>query len=150
MNFWNKFRMVYYTIIAIFFIVNLWPVRNIDPAITPFHNEIFSIIEKHCDRSQYYYPLQVEIKIQPLDKVFIAYCNRNLYTKFTIVYNSKHWSYQSDDQKFETLAHELLHCMFREDHVNDPGHFMFAYENNLSKVIVLKQLNDYLTKKCGK
>lgn len=127
------------------------PYKIVDPEIAPYEEEYKNYVVKHCNEHQYFsHPIQKYIVVADLPADVIANCRSNNFTRMFITYNAKYWAMDRHDARMTTLFHEFTHCYFMEDHSPDSKNFMFAFENNLELKVVQNQLEDYLTKKCGK
>jgi hypothetical protein len=39
--------------------------------------------------------------------------------------DSRFWRNSSEDERYEVVFHEMYHCLFLKDHVNDPKNYMY-------------------------
>jgi hypothetical protein len=132
---------------------HLIPYRTIDPELAPYRKEFLDTVHQHCTDKQFYSnPTQESVSIKDLkNNEQIAYCVYDLiFSKAIIVYNTRFWYRNSEDERYSTFTHEALHCYFHEGHNDDPNNFMYAYETGIPKEVVKEQLTEYLIKKCGK
>lgn len=138
-------------VLVVYLVSQFIPKTIVDPVLLKYDNEFHSIVKKYCKEEQYFHPIQKFIYFQDMGNDYndIAFCQSNRYTSFKIVYNIKVWKIQDEDQRFSGFVHEATHCYFKEPHSLDPNHYMFAFENNLSKDTVKYQLAEFLKKKCN-
>lgn len=125
------------------------PYTIIDPVLLPYDKQFLDIVKIYCKPGQYLSPLQKTIYFEDIkDRSRIAYCKSNGYTTFNIVYSTYHWNIQSEDEKFATMRHEEFHCYFGINHSPNPNHFMYAFENNLSRQVIEEQTIELLKALC--
>ncbi len=141
-------RYSLYFVLFIFITSYFIPYTVIDPTLGKYDQEFLVLLKNNCAENKYLHPIQKTIYFQDMPMNNIAYCSTNGYTSFKIVYNKKEWDIQSEDQRFSSLVHEFSHCYFGIGHSSDPNHFMFAYENNLSKEVVEKQVLELIKEQC--
>ena len=142
-------RYSLYTVIILFIIAQLIPYNAVDPELAVYEQEYLTTVQKYCTRDKYLKPWQKAIYFQQLDYNNIAYCQSNHFSTMKIVYNIRNWNTQSEDERFASIQHELFHCYFGVGHSDDPKNFMYAFENYLSKQVVIEQEIALLKKLCN-
>lgn len=137
--------MVVYQLSLVFILV---PYRNTE--LTNAFNAQLEVVKQHCDKSQYNAPnLFTTIKFGHL-KEEIAYCQRKL-NGFVIVFDRLYWDFiLSESDKKQVMMHEAVHCLFKQEHVEDARHFMAPYFEPMTDAVFEKQVHEYLKAKCGK
>lgn len=138
-------KVVLLLIISTYFI----PERYIHPNLKKEYNEVFDIINYKCDKKQYLTPIQEIIDFSDnLQPAFVGLCSTNHLTLIRIQFSTSQWGMATETQKFHTMAHEIMHCYFGLDHIDDPNHFMYEYRTILPKALIMSQLTDILNEKC--
>ena len=139
------FIVFYYQLNMLFV---LFPYRN--KALDVQFKEILTVVEKHCDKPQYYLPSNITIKFDALQGEEIAYCQRKV-AGFELAFDRYFWTSVLDpvDRK-QVMMHEMTHCLFNQDHVSDPNHYMAPYFKHFSEEELNRQFLQYLQVKCGK
>lgn len=146
----NIIRYSLYGILILMMLQTFAPYTKVDPELEKYDKEFLATVNKYCTKSQYLQPWQKAEYFNDLGEGHIGYCSTNDITKLIIRINPKYWNGKSEDEKFSTFSHEATHCYLNTDHSPNPNHFMFAYENYLSKETVQAQLIEFLKKKCNK
>lgn len=126
----------------------LVPYRNKE--LTVAFEQSHEIVKQHCEKTQYNAPnFFTTIKFGLL-KEEIAYCQRKL-NGFVIVFDKLYWDFVlSESDKKQVMMHEIVHCFFKQEHVEDPKHFMAPYFEPMTDSVFDKQVESYLKAKCGK
>lgn len=78
----------------------------------------------------------------------IAYCEYKV-NGFKLVFDKPYWDSLSDLNKTQLMFHEMAHCMFDEEHWDDPQHFMSPVMNDMDALSLIIQVHNYLSLKCG-
>lgn len=144
-----KLRLLFYFGLFLLYLSYLIPYNIINSELVPYENEYLGYVHKYCHKNEYLNPIQKKLEIIDLDDDnVIARCSHNNLTQIHIQYNKKHWDKDSRDTRTIILWHEFTHCYFGEGHFQDPMHFMYAYNNDISLDTAKQQLEEYLQKKC--
>lgn len=130
-------------IIYIYFI----PYSHTNQILIPYTNAVMKIVNTYCTKSEYNNPLHEYIYFSKLSQDDIGQCGFG-YNKFTIKIDSKFWFRASEDERYETVFHEMYHCLFGKEHVDNPKNYMFYRIANLSKETVTQQFTDDVKKIC--
>lgn len=149
----RKIRFLLYAALACYYLSYFIPYKVIDPELAPYEKEFLDTVHLYCNDNQFYSnPRQETLIINDLgNNIQIAYCSYNLvFSHFEITFNSRFWKSGTEDERYSSLIHEFTHCYFHEGHSKDPYNYMYAYENNLTKNVVKKQLEQLAKKKCSK
>lgn len=134
---------------CILFIISvIIPYKVIDNEIEPYYSEYMNIVQAYCKPDQYFNPWQMSIQFAELENNIIAQCQSNNISKYNIIYNTNYWKKQNHIQKKATIFHELQHCVFNEDHSENPDDFMYAYETVISDSVLNEQLIEHLKNQC--
>jgi len=127
----------------------LYPINIVDHRVLYYDQLFLGYLEKNCTKKRYMTPIQKIIKIEPMGVEYIGICYTNHITRINIIYNEVFWDRLTEDQRYSTAMHENMHCYFGIDHIDDPNHFMYKYENDVPKIVVYEQLIDLLRKLCN-
>ena len=141
-------RRVFIVLCLAYIVKSCIPYTVIDPQLSKYDTDYLNIVKQYCGSTKYFHPLQKTIYFQEMENNHIAYCARNRFTKLNIVVNSKYWKDSSEDMKYSTLVHELTHCYFRVGHSENKHHFMYSFENFLTREEVDTQLIEFLKEQC--
>lgn len=146
----NILRIIFYTpiicVYACYF--NPFSTKNVDDQLKPYVNEVLSIGNEICPSRIESHSIY-EIQFNDDDPKVAAYCQKR-YFRFYIFVNKKHWYEETEDDRFQLLAHELGHCIFDLDHVDDPTNYMYYAMNDLKKQDVTDQMKQDMRSHCGK
>ena len=126
--------------------------------LVPYRNaELMSVFNKHmetvkqyCNSSQYRNPnFFTTVRFGDLSEE-IAYCQHKA-NGFVIVFDKSYWNkVLTDSDKKQVMMHEIVHCIFKQKHINDPRHFMAEFFEPITDAVFEKQVKEYLTTKCNK
>ncbi len=143
-------RMFVAIVIAIQLVVGMRVLSNKDDALMPYYNETLSIVRERCTPDQYFFPKIQGIRFYnaPEDSGEIAICESNK-LGFRIGFDRASWAAASEADRKQVMAHEVVHCLFNQDHVQDAENFMAPYFARMDEAVLLKQLDEYLSNKCG-
>ena len=142
-------KVLFYTAILLWTVSLIVPYKVVDPEMAAYETEYLHYVNKHCTKDKYFSnPVQKHFKVDDLPANHVAVCTTNNTTKMHITYNRKYWEMDRHEARMITMFHELTHCYFYQDHIEDSEHFMYAYENHLPLDVVKLQLEAYLMEKC--
>jgi len=144
----KKIRIVIYSILFAY-ILNLnssYLNTQIPDEVKFYHNEFMYEVSQYCTEDQYFYP-KFKIEVKPLPDDVLGLCI-TLSNKFTIYLDKDFWDQSDHNDKLQLYFHEGVHCMFLEDHIDDPNHFMAPYYRKLSNESLYRQFRQYLKEKC--
>lgn len=146
----NILRAVLYivAIFEIFYLFLLFPKR--DPELMLEFNGVKQLIDQYCKPDQYYFPMPfISVKFDNLSTEELAFCRKQL-NGYSLVFDKKYWYIMlSHADRRQLMAHEMMHCLFGQPHVDNEKHFMAPYFYSLSEEELQTQLVDYLNLKCN-
>lgn len=120
-----------------------------DAELNEYYEKGMSMVKRYCRDNQYYRPAVISIRFENLKPDVLATCYLRL-NGYTILFNKRNWYALSELDRTQLVMHELAHCIFNEDHIDDKQHFMNSYMSYIPADTLKKQLDEYLTKKCQK
>lgn len=144
----KRIRILMYTFCFVLITTNFIPYTIIDPQLVPYDKEFIETVSSICPWYKYNHFIQKAIYFQNLPSNKLAYSLSNGRTRMRIVVDSNYWVRANDDMKYATMFHELGHSILDLDHSSDPTNWIFAYEFNISKEEVKKQLIYLLKERC--
>lgn len=119
------------------------------PDLEKEYEKVLTIVKLHCEPNQYYLPQNVALEFNKLYEE-IAYCQIRL-NGFKLVFDKRYWDeYTLPVDKTQLMMHELTHCLFRQEHVADPKHFMAPFFISIPENILYAQFDQFLRNRCGK
>lgn len=114
-----------------------------------YFNKNLNVIKHYCEKDQYRNPLMTSVTFGNMEMAgAIAYCEPKL-NGFKLVFEHRYWNTLSELNKTQLMLHEMAHCMFDENHFDDPTHFMYPSMNSIDGLSLAIQVHNYLTFKCG-
>lgn len=117
-------------------------------ALVEEYDRVIETVRKRCKPEQYYLPDSVSLEFGQL-KEEIAYCQTRL-NGFKLVFDKKYWNeYAQPIDRTQLMMHEVVHCIFNQDHVNDSRHFMSPFFIVIPKDVLYKQFDEYLRARCN-
>jgi hypothetical protein len=120
-----------------------------DPELEKFFNKNLNIINHYCTKDQYRLPFMSSVTFGKMEiPGAIAYCEPKI-NGFKLVFDERYWNRLSNINKTQLMFHEMAHCMFNEDHRDDPNHFMYYSMNDIDALFLAMQVHQYLAVKCG-
>jgi len=121
-----------------------------DKRIEELFNKNLRIIETACSPSQYRKTnIFTTLIVKDLPDA-IAYCHKKA-NGFVIAFDTAYLErILSDLEKDQVMMHELVHCVFDEEHFSDPKHFMAEFFEEIPKETYEIQVEEYLKQKCQK
>ena len=133
--------------LAYFFI----PLSISNPILKPYKKEVMDIIKTHCKMGEFNNPPKQFLYFRKLKDGLIGQCGRSrLGFFYTIEIDPGQWNTLSEEEKFETITHEISHCVLMEEHVDNPTNYMYYRLVSLPKELVIKQLLDNIKLRCGR
>lgn len=144
----KTFRYSLYVTLIIYILYTIKPYASseIDKLILPHYQEFMSLLETECTEDQYFHP-NFKMQIKELEDDAIGVCIIRP-KSFTIYLDKQFWEKSEELDRFQVVAHELIHCMFYQDHVEDKKHFMAPNFVYIPKEVLYKQIKDMLKDKC--
>lgn len=131
----------------IFFIHKLFTYK--EPELMPYHDEFVELVSRYCTPDQFYHPTLETVKFYNAEPIGeLARCESFNYG-YAIKFDRASWAAMTEADRKQTMAHELVHCMFNQDHVADPRNFMAPYLNEMDEGTLMVQVDAYLREKCG-
>jgi len=125
----------------------LVPYRNTE--LMEVFNEQMTVIKERCEPHKYRNPnFFTTVMFRDL-KEEIAYCQHKV-NGFVLVFDKGYWDYiLSKSDKKQVMMHEIVHCVFKQEHVEDPNHFMAPYFEPMTDAVFDQQVKLYLLSKCS-
>lgn len=135
---------------AFFIFINVATFSNKkDPELAVTFNKNLNIINHYCTKEQYRLPFMSSVTFGKMQiPGAIAYCEPKI-NGFKLVFDKRYWDTLSELNKTQLMFHEMAHCMFDEEHRDDPNHFMYYSMNEIDGLYLAMQVHQYLTNKCG-
>jgi hypothetical protein len=112
--------------------------------------EVLGIIKLYCKIGQYFNPPKKQLIRANLEMPVIGMCETDKEDYFKIYIDSGFWLQSSKDIQFQLMAHEMSHCLFFRNHVDNPKNFMYYAIRNQTKDKTKEQLIANLNEDCGK
>lgn len=111
-------------------------------------DKVMDVVKTHCRPDQYYHPDSISLEFSKL-KEEIAYCQIRI-NGFKIVFDKHYWNeYTLPIDRTQLMMHEVSHCIFRQEHIEDTRHFMAPFFVPILEPELTRQFHDYLKAKCG-
>lgn len=126
-----------------------YPYKSIDPELNKYYNMYLGMIKLNCPELKYNNPGQIIIKFDNLKEDELGYCLVGS-NRYIIAIDKQYWKRASRDEQYDTVFHELTHCVLLEDHVTNPNNYMFPYASHLLSTEVFNQTLENIQKKCEK
>jgi len=118
-------------------------------SIKDSYMEILGIIKLYCKPGQYFNPKEKKLIRANLDNPVIGICETDQESFYNIYIDSGYWMQVSKDMQFELMAHEMSHCLFFRNHVDNDKNFMYPVIRDLTKEQTTQQLIENLNQDCG-
>ena len=146
----NVIRVFFYSFVIFTAAKSVMFSKSQNPNLMIYFNKNLNLIAQYCEKDQYYYPFMTSVKFGkvPMESV-VAFCDIKT-NGFKLVFDKKYWDNLSELNKTQLMMHEMVHCMFNENHIDDPKHFMYPEMNDLDGLSLAIQVHEYLTSKCKK
>lgn len=120
-----------------------------DMGIKETYMEILGIVKLYCKPDQYFYPDSIKLIRKSMEYPVIGACETDNHTFFNIYIDTKFWKGASKDTQFNLMTHEMSHCLFFRNHVDNPLNFLYyAINRDLTKEEVTQQLIANLNEDC--
>lgn len=113
------------------------------------YKEVLGIVKLYCKPGQYFNPADNKLIRTKLDFPIIGMCETDQDSFFNIYIDNSYWLQASTDIQFELVSHELEHCLFFRNHVDNPNNFMYYAVRNQTKDETKQQLIANLNEDCG-
>jgi hypothetical protein len=122
--------------------------RQVEKGLQIQYQQAKDIVDAFCKSSEYYLPNRYSISFGKLEAPVIGECSTSRFS-WKIVIDQKFWA-RSDDLSHKTLLyHELSHCMFREEHSEDPKNYMYPnLPDDLDELTLNSQFLEIIKKHC--
>jgi len=128
----------------------LFPYRKIDKRLEPSVDWVMNIVNEECPKHNYFWPSKIEIKIEDKPNYsYIGICRKN---PLTFIIEVQQYFYEMEQEEFikQLMAHELIHCIFNQDHINEDGNLMNPNFQMVLNGTVEEQLREFARKSCQK
>ncbi len=123
------------------------PFTHTNEVLKPYTNHVMTIVNQYCKKDQYNNPLHDYIYFSKLKDDEVGQCGMG-YNKFIIKIDSKFWRTANEDEKTEVIFHEMYHCLFYKDHVDNPLNYMYYRMTDLKKEVIIQQFTDDVKRIC--
>lgn len=110
--------------------------------------EVFTIIKQHCKADQYFFPDNSALSLMDLPDTILGQCSTDRINYWEITMDRHFWENYSETNKFGVMAHEVMHCMFFKEHVDNPHNYMYYNLVRQTKKEITQQLIADLKEKC--
>lgn len=107
-----------------------------------------NIVNQFCKPSQYWYPKRVRIYITDLKDPTIGLCSFSYPSAFDITIDRSEFSKFSVPERFQLVAHEMRHCLFRVGHSDDPNNYMAPEFIHIDKDVLAEQVVEDIANSC--
>ena len=145
----NYIRVFVYSFIVFTAIDLMTFSRKKDPELLKYFNKNLNLIKTYCTDAQFYYPYMTSVTFEKIKLPgVVGYCNIKA-NGFRLVFDKPYWDNLSELTKTQLMLHEMAHCMFDQEHVDDPNNFMYPEMNHIDGLSLAIQVHQYLSFKCG-
>lgn len=142
----KNLKLFFYSFLISYIVFLFIPSQSVDSDLTVLHNEFIKIADQSCPVKP---PSKITIQFADIYKDgVVGECYIKL--KGFHINIDKEYFYRSNllSQK-QLIFHELTHCYYGIDHVEDKKHYMYAYMNKMeSEEILLNQVKTLLKERC--
>lgn len=122
---------------------------NVHAVLKEVYEEVMVTVNKYCTPDQYFKPKKRSLQMSDLPGSIVGQCMTDRETYWQISLDKYFWDSHNEDDKFDVMAHEMMHCMFFKDHVDNKNNYMYYMLVKLTKQQVIEQLTVDLKKECG-
>jgi len=140
-------RLIRNVLLGALIYVYLIPFTHTNEILTPYTNKVLAIVNTYCTKDQYSNPLHEYIYFAKLPPEEVGECGYG-YNKFIIKIDRKFWFKANEDERHEVIFHEMYHCLFKKDHVDNPYNYMYYRMTNLTKEVIIQQFTDDVKRIC--
>lgn len=130
-------------VIYVYFI----PFTHTNEVLIPYTNKVMTIVNQYCRKDQYNNPLHEYIYFAKLTGDDIGQCGWG-FNKFIIKIRADFWDRATEDERTEVIFHEMYHCLFKKDHVDNPLNYMYYRMTYLKKEVIVQQFIDDVKQIC--
>lgn len=124
-------------------------INYIDPEIKPYHDNLWQMVEELCPKkANHWIPPRRNISIEKINDGNVVGLCQNLTFAFSITVDKTYFKYSSDTMRYEVMAHEMGHCYFGLDHVDQKNNYMAPVIQALDLVELLRQWKETIKKEC--
>jgi hypothetical protein len=136
-------------LIAIIVIYIVIPHSSIDNRLEISYNRVMNLIEKDCKNVMDYFPQKYYINTFKASKntKYIGICRKNIHI-FEVSIDVDFLDYSSEEDLDNLMAHELLHCIFNQDHVDEPNNLMNSQFQYRLQPSLEEQISKFTKQKC--
>jgi hypothetical protein len=138
---------LFLTTLQVFFYFDFYSKK--EPELMSYYDNNMSVVKSYCEKSQYRNPLLITVKFEDTDEHELAHCQRKL-NSFRIIVNKDYWNSFDENKRTQLMMHEMVHCLFNLDHVDDDTHFMSPYMGDIPQETYEQQVKELLLIMCSK
>lgn len=138
---------LFLTTLQVFFYFDFYSKK--DPELMTYYNSNMAVVKNYCEKPQYRNPFFITVKFEDTDEHELAHCQRKL-NSFRIIVNKDYWNSFDENKRNQLMMHEMVHCLFNLDHVDDDTHFMSPYMGDIPQETYEKQVEELLLIMCSK
>jgi len=117
--------------------------------LTELYQEVMVTINTYCKEDQYFIPIKRELIMDNLSGLAIGQCYTDEKNYWSIHIDKLFWDTHNEDDRYSTMAHEMMHCIFFKNHVDNKDNYMYYSLVHITKEEVIEQLTVDLKKECG-
>jgi hypothetical protein len=121
---------------------------NAEAKYIEYYTQILNTVKLYCRPDQYFNPKSKTLIGSILELPVIGMCETDRESFFKIYFDIAYWNDASEDYRYELMAHEIMHCFFFMDHVENNKDFMYYQIRDLTKEQTKQQLIDHLQVLC--
>lgn len=136
-----KLKKILFSLILLFSV-------NSQAELKEYYHEVLNTIKLYCREDQLFNPKAKTLIPSNLDFPVIGVCETDKSSFFKIYIDMMYWRTTSDDYKYELMSHEMMHCLFFMNHVEDDHDFMYYQIRDLKKAETKQQLIKHLKNLC--
>lgn len=116
--------------------------------LTEMYDDIMNTVKLYCRPDQYFNPSKKTLIQVSFKKPVIGLCETDAHTFWTISIDMNYWNSNTIDMRYELMVHEMTHCIFLRNHVDNNKNYMYPVIRDLPKEETKKQFIENLKEDC--
>ncbi len=140
-------RWIRNVLLSIIVYICFIPFTHTNEILTPYTNKVLEIVNTYCNKNQYNSTLHKYIYFAKLIDDEVGECSYG-YRSFIIKIDRKFWFRSNEDERNEVIFHEMYHCLFKKDHVDNPNNYMYYRMTSLKKEVIVQQFTEDVKRIC--